>query len=213
MKEYEEIIRQKGLPQVGQTVRSKRFGNLWRIIEKREVWQNINDDPITKEPRMIPAIYLCFWRLQPEGIPGVGKMLGYTYTLMDDSFEAHWEILPENNAETNSQFPSSSAKILEFSPQASPGFHSEKRPSSNKSEKAWEGKENSGQVLNFRLTKKALYRAATREIVKLYQLSRGGQTPIIDDFSREAFEKGEIEEVRWIDWATYLLQQSERDSF
>lgn len=213
MKEYEEIIRQKGLPEVGQTVRNKRYGTLWRIIEKREVWQNISDDPITKEPRMIPAIYLCFWRLQPEGIPGVGKMLGYTYTLLDDSFEAHWETLPENYAETDSQFPSSSAKILEFSLQASSCFRPEKRPGSHKSEKSWEGKENSGQVLNFRLTKKALYRAATRQIVKLYQLSRGGQAPIIDDFSREAFEKGEIEEVRWIDWATYLLQQSQRDSF
>lgn len=214
MKEYEEIIRQKGLPEVGQTVRNKRYGTLWRIIEKREVWQNISDDPITNEPRMIPAIYLCFWRIQPGVVHGVGKMLGYTYTLLDDSFESHWETLPENQVETNSQFPSSSAKILEFSPQTLSCHGSRKRLGSlQNSETAREGRESSGQIINFRLTKKALYRMASREIVKLYQLSRGGQAPIIDDFSREAFEKGEIEEVRWIDWVTYLLQQPERDSF
>jgi hypothetical protein len=37
MKEYEEIIRQKGLPDVGQTVRSKKFGTLWRVMEMRSV--------------------------------------------------------------------------------------------------------------------------------------------------------------------------------
>ena len=47
MKEYLEIIRQKGLPEVGQTVRSKKYGTLWRTMEKREVWQNIEPDPKT----------------------------------------------------------------------------------------------------------------------------------------------------------------------
>jgi hypothetical protein len=38
---------------------------------------------------------------------------------------------------------------------------------------------------------------------KMYQLSGGGSDPIIDDASREMFERGEIEEVRWNDWPTY----------
>jgi len=94
MKEYAEIIRQKGLPNVGQTVRSKRFGTLWRVMEKREIWQDIEDDPITKEPRMVPAIYICYWRIQEGVQPGVGKMMGYTYTLYDNTFEGNWEIRP-----------------------------------------------------------------------------------------------------------------------
>jgi len=91
MKEYEEIIRKKGLPEVGQTVRSIKYGTLWRVMEKREVWQNIEPDPETKEPRMVPAIYLAYWRIRDDMPPGVGKMLGYLYTLYDNTFALNWE--------------------------------------------------------------------------------------------------------------------------
>ena len=91
--EYEDIIRKKGLPQVGQLVRSKKHGTLWRIMEKREVWQTIEDDPNTQEPRIVPAIYLSFWRVKPGVMPGVGKMMGYLYTLLDTTFEVNWEIV------------------------------------------------------------------------------------------------------------------------
>jgi len=94
MKEFEEIIQEKGLPRVGQTVRSKDYGTLWRVMEKRETWQTIADDPQTGEPRMIPAIYLSYWRIQEEGPPGVGKMMGFTYTLYDNTFGIHWDIVP-----------------------------------------------------------------------------------------------------------------------
>jgi hypothetical protein len=60
-----------------------------------------------------------------------------------------------------------------------------------------------GTVTDFRLTKKAIYRAAVKEMNKMYRLSAGGSDPIIDDASRWAFERGEIDEVRWGDWATY----------
>jgi hypothetical protein len=92
MKDYEEIIRQKGLPQVGQTVRSKKYDTLWRVMEKREVWQNIDPDPKTGEPRMVPAIYLAYWKIRSDVPPGVGKMFGYLYTLYDNTFEANWEV-------------------------------------------------------------------------------------------------------------------------
>ena len=94
MKEtYEEIIQKKGLPQVGQTVRSKKHGTRWRVMEKREVWQNIDPDPKTGEARMVPAIYLAYWRIQVGVPPGVGKMMGYLYTLYDNTFENNWEIV------------------------------------------------------------------------------------------------------------------------
>ena len=92
MKEYDEILKKKGLPNVGQVVKSKRYGTLWRIMEKREVWQNIEDDPQTGEPRIVPAIYLAFWKVQPGVAPGVGKMMGYLYTLYDNTFETNWKI-------------------------------------------------------------------------------------------------------------------------
>lgn len=91
MKEYQEIMEKKGLPHVGQTVRSKKYGTLWRVMEKREVWENIADDPKTGEPRMVPAIYISYWRIKEGVRPGVGKIMGYTYTLYDNTFEANWE--------------------------------------------------------------------------------------------------------------------------
>lgn len=38
MNEYEKIMKEKGLPRVGQAVRSKKYGTLWRVMEKKEVW-------------------------------------------------------------------------------------------------------------------------------------------------------------------------------
>lgn len=90
----EDIIREKGLPRVGQTVPSKVYGTLCRVMEKREVWQTIGEDPQTKDPHMIPAIYPAYWRSQEREPSGVGKMRGYTYTLYDNSFELHGEIVP-----------------------------------------------------------------------------------------------------------------------
>jgi hypothetical protein len=90
-KDYEEIIKKKRLPNVGETVRSKKYGTLWRVMEKKEVWQNIEPDPKTGEPRMIPAIYLSYWRVKEGEMPGVGRMMGFLYTLYDNTFEANWK--------------------------------------------------------------------------------------------------------------------------
>ena len=92
MKEFEEITRIEGLPRVGETVRSKDYGTLWRVMEKREVWETIADDQ-TGEPRMIPAIYLSYWRIQEGVRPGLGKVIGFTYSLHDYTFTQHWEIV------------------------------------------------------------------------------------------------------------------------
>jgi len=93
---HDEVLRQKNLPNVGQIVRSKKYGTLWRIMEKREIWQNIADYPESSEPRMVPAIYLAYWRVQKGVLPGIGKMLGYAYTLHDNTFQANWEIAEED---------------------------------------------------------------------------------------------------------------------
>jgi len=204
MKEYQEIIRQKGLPKVGQIVRSKQYGTFWRVLEKREVWQNIADHPQTKQPRMVPAIYLCYWRLQEGVPPGVGRMMGYTYTLLDNSFETAWEIIPDHLYQSDSErLPrreQTAAQVI-----ALPAAPLRRPNPPPEPEEDQEAPGETGKILPLRPTKKTVYRAAAREIQKMYQLTRGGLDPIIDDASREAFERGEIEEVRWKDWATYLL--------
>ncbi len=88
-----DVLREK-LPRVGQRVRSKKYGTFWRVMEKREAWQHTGDDPKTLQPRMMPAIYLSYWRMKEGELPGVGKMMGFLYTLYDNTFELNWEIVP-----------------------------------------------------------------------------------------------------------------------
>ncbi len=90
---HDEVMLQKNLPRVGQTVRNKKYKTLWRVMEKREVWQQTEDDPSTGKPRMVPAVYLSYWKVQEGVIPGIGKMLGYAYTLHDNTFETNWELV------------------------------------------------------------------------------------------------------------------------
>ncbi len=94
MKEYEQIIREKGLPSVGQTVRSKDHGTLWRVLEKKEIWHNLND-PKTGANRMVPAVYLLYWKVKEGVQPGIGRMMGYEYTLYDETFSLNWEIVKD----------------------------------------------------------------------------------------------------------------------
>jgi hypothetical protein len=93
MTDFDEIMRQKELPRVGQTVRNKTYGTLWRVLEKKETWHTIEPDPQSGETRMVPAIYLAFWKIQEGTRPGVGKMMGFEYTLYDSSFSLNWDIV------------------------------------------------------------------------------------------------------------------------
>ena len=61
---HEEIVRQKLLPQVGQTVRSKKHGTLWKVIEKRQVYSHSSGDPVMGDFKPVPAIYLIYWKIK-----------------------------------------------------------------------------------------------------------------------------------------------------
>jgi len=95
METHDQVMQQKKLPRVGQIVRSKKYGTLWRTMEKREIWQHTSDDPVSGNPRMVPAVYLVYWKIRKGVMPGVGKMLGYAYTLHDTTFETNWDITDE----------------------------------------------------------------------------------------------------------------------
>jgi len=78
---------------VGQTVLSKKYGTHWRIVEKREVWQDTTDDPETEEPRLMQAIHLTYQQIGKGVKPEIGKIMGFSYTLHHNSFEANWKIV------------------------------------------------------------------------------------------------------------------------
>ena len=45
MASREEVEQAKRLPHVGSTVRSRKYGTLWRVMEKREMWEHFADNP------------------------------------------------------------------------------------------------------------------------------------------------------------------------
>lgn len=90
---YDEVFRKKKLPSIGQIVRSKKYGTLWRVVEKREIWQHTAHHPQSGEDALLPAIYLGYWKVQKGVMPGIGKMIGYAYTLYDNTFESNWDLV------------------------------------------------------------------------------------------------------------------------
>jgi solute carrier family 9B (sodium/hydrogen exchanger), member 1/2 len=93
MESHDDVIREKRLPSVGQYVQSRKHGTLWRVIEKREVWLNTAAAVDSLEYQAVPAIYLCYWRVQEGTLPGIGRMRGYAYSLHDNTFEANWQVV------------------------------------------------------------------------------------------------------------------------
>jgi hypothetical protein len=92
---HDEVFRQKRLPRVGQIVRNKKYGTFWRVMEEREIWQNTAKHPQSGEGGMVPAIYLAYWKVQKGVMPGIGKMVGYAYTLHDNTFASNWDVVED----------------------------------------------------------------------------------------------------------------------
>jgi Kef-type K+ transport system membrane component KefB len=89
---FKTLRQQLGLPRVGQKVRQKFHGTIWKVIEEREVWVS----PAGPEPgQLVPAIHMRYWKPEPDLPPGKGRTLSHRYTLDDRSFSLYWEILEE----------------------------------------------------------------------------------------------------------------------
>jgi hypothetical protein len=83
------------LPRVGERVVSRRFHTVWKIIEEREIW--VKDPHGSKKgkdsPEFVPALEVRLWREDSGTGPGTGKTLTHRYSLKDQSFGKHWEVL------------------------------------------------------------------------------------------------------------------------
>jgi len=96
---FRELRELLTLPRVGERVRSKRYGTVWKIIEERETWIPDSSVDVSAGPHahnnhgLIPAIHLRYWQEGSASGPGTGKTMVYRYSQLDPSFHAHWEVL------------------------------------------------------------------------------------------------------------------------
>jgi len=79
------------LPRVGEQVRHKKSGRVWKVIEERELWVRTPGEA-GAAVEMVPALALRFWKVNDE-TRGQGKTMRHRYTPGDHSFELYWEIM------------------------------------------------------------------------------------------------------------------------
>jgi Kef-type K+ transport system membrane component KefB len=84
---FKDLRAKHGLPRVGERVRSKQFGTVWKIIEEKEVWMEGTNQ------HLIPGIFINYWREDTTHGPGTGKTMSYRYSQTDPPFDNFWEIL------------------------------------------------------------------------------------------------------------------------
>ncbi len=89
---FKSLREKLGLPRVGERVRSKRYGTVWKIIEEKETWVPVPGGK-GESGRRMPAIFIRYWKEGSGNGPGTGKTMTYRYSPMDPSFHDHWEVL------------------------------------------------------------------------------------------------------------------------
>lgn len=92
---FKFLREQLSLPHVGEHVRSKSHGTVWKIIEEKETWLEHPLNALKPEAgfRLVPAIYLRYWKEDTGSGPGTGKTFAYRYSQVDPSFHDYWEVL------------------------------------------------------------------------------------------------------------------------
>jgi solute carrier family 9B (sodium/hydrogen exchanger), member 1/2 len=80
------------LPRVGEQVRHKKSGRVWKVIEERELWVR-QPGEAGAAVELVPALALRFWKVRDDQSRGQGKTMRHRYTPGDHSFELYWEIL------------------------------------------------------------------------------------------------------------------------
>jgi len=78
-----------GLPHVGERLRSRETGTVWKVIEERETWLNGEEDG--KPP--VPGIELRLWEAREGHAPGTGPTRVLSFSPGSPPFTRDWEIL------------------------------------------------------------------------------------------------------------------------
>lgn len=92
---FRELRDKLGLPRVGERLRDKLTGNIWKVIEEKEFW--IHEGGPAEETafseRVSPAIQLRFWEEDSSKRPGTGKTISCHFSQKGAPFRDRWEIL------------------------------------------------------------------------------------------------------------------------
>lgn len=91
---FKDLRQKLGLPHVGERVRHKQLGTVWKVIEEQETWIPAGTTQGGTAPKeSIPAIILRFWHEDAASEPGKGETVSHTYTQGDLTFASRWEVL------------------------------------------------------------------------------------------------------------------------
>ena len=82
---FKELREKLDLPHVGERLRHKRSGIIWKVIEEKEVWQ--------EHPHPVPAIEFRLWQEKSASEPGTGKTILCRYSQASPVFNNQWEVL------------------------------------------------------------------------------------------------------------------------
>lgn len=95
MYRFKELREKLDLPHVGERIRSRSYGTVWKIIHEEEVWLNSQEvcGAAAEDSHPIPAISLRLWKEDTSNGPGTGKTITYRYSQLDPSFHNNWEVL------------------------------------------------------------------------------------------------------------------------
>jgi NhaP-type Na+/H+ or K+/H+ antiporter len=86
---FKDLRERLGLPHVGERVRSRQDGTVWKVIEEKETWRD------TERPGQstVPTIALRLWSLQGDQPPGKGPTRSLSFTAEHPPFDRFWEIV------------------------------------------------------------------------------------------------------------------------
>ncbi|RUM89647.1 MAG: sodium:proton antiporter [Thermodesulfatator sp.] len=89
---FKELRQKLQLPRVGERLRCRKDGSLWKVIEEKEIWlEDHNGEGGKAIP--VPAIELRLWREEKGIEPGKGQTTYRIYRPGDPPFTAEWEII------------------------------------------------------------------------------------------------------------------------
>ena len=74
---------------MGERIRAKDTGSVWKVIEEQELWL----PSAGRQPDPLPAIRLRLWAGNGDGRPGAGQTREVVFHPEAPKFEAGWEIL------------------------------------------------------------------------------------------------------------------------